>query len=280
MSSPISGFTAIPNPQMLAFMPIQSYLMMYFAGAGWQIGKRKISAIPNDQFNKMSANDLLKGFTADLRETIPTLERSLNDITPLIRTLIEQYGDFIKIAIATIPQVAKETFTDVVTGAPGFEGSAADRLLKSFGSNPTQAQFLAYAKILLQQHLAKQNKGTITSPSGFKIPIIQKSPFQGPGINTLTGEQSVASKKALEDQAVLDKAKPQVHVKPRKVSNVSLQSLLIEKSRLTQEYSRQKAIYDRIPSKNFVQRSAQWKKVKQAELNYANFFKMHGSRFS
>ncbi len=35
--------------------------MMYFAGAGWQIGKRKISAIPNQEFNKMSAKDLLEG---------------------------------------------------------------------------------------------------------------------------------------------------------------------------------------------------------------------------
>ncbi len=96
-------------------MPIQSYLMMYFAGAGWQIGKRKISAIPNEEFNKMSANDLLKGFTADLRETIPTLESSMNDVTPLIKTLIEQYGDFIRIAIETIPQLAQ----NVVGGTAG-----------------------------------------------------------------------------------------------------------------------------------------------------------------
>ncbi len=110
MSSPISGFTAIPNPQMLAFMPIQSYLMMYFAGAGWQIGKRKISAIPNEEFNKMSANDLLKGFTADLRETIPTMESSLQDVSPLIRVLIEQYGDFIREAIAATPQAISNIF--------------------------------------------------------------------------------------------------------------------------------------------------------------------------
>ncbi len=68
------------------------------------MGKRKISAIPNEQFNKMSPNDILKDFTGDLRETIPTLERSLKDITPLIGVLIEQYGDFIKEALRAIPQ--------------------------------------------------------------------------------------------------------------------------------------------------------------------------------
>jgi len=130
MSSPISGFTAIPNPQMLAFMPIQSYLMMYFAGAGWQIGKRKISAIPNEEFNKMSINDLLKGFTADLRETIPTLERSLNDITPLIKVLIDQYGDFLLEAIKVFPKTVEKVGKGI--GEELFDigkGSALDKLL-------------------------------------------------------------------------------------------------------------------------------------------------------
>ncbi len=122
MSSPISGFTAIPNPQMLAFMPIQSYLMMYFAGAGWQIGKRKISAIPNPKFNKMSVNELLKGFTADLKESIPTLESSLQDITPLIGVLVEQYGDFVREALRAMPGMLENIFgpqTPEIGSLPG-----------------------------------------------------------------------------------------------------------------------------------------------------------------
>ncbi len=103
MSSPISGFTAIPNPQMLAFMPIQSYLMMYFAGSGWQYGKRKISAMSNEQFNKLTPEELLQQHSIELKNMLPTLEKSLNDVTPLVRILIEQYGDFIKEAIKAIP---------------------------------------------------------------------------------------------------------------------------------------------------------------------------------
>ncbi len=141
MSSPISGFTAIPNPQMLAFMPIQSYLMMYFAGGGWQIGKRKISAIPNDKFNKMSAKDLLQDFTADLKSTIPTLESSLNDITPLIRVLIEQYGEFVKEIIAASPDAFKIAFGDTGTQAQiGFDKlfhRIEDMLKNAFPSLPS-----------------------------------------------------------------------------------------------------------------------------------------------
>ncbi len=107
MSSPISGFTAIPNPQMLAFMPIQSYLMMYFAGSGWQYGKRKISAMSNEEFNKLTPEQLLQQHSIELKNMLPTLEKSLNDVTPLVKVLILQYGDFIKEAIAVMPQAVQ-----------------------------------------------------------------------------------------------------------------------------------------------------------------------------
>ncbi len=104
MSSPLSGFTAVPNPQMLAFMPIQSYLMMYFAGSAWQFGKRKISAKSNEEFNKLTMKTLLEEHTMELKSVIPTLEKSLDDVTPLVKVLIEQYGDFVREAIAATPQ--------------------------------------------------------------------------------------------------------------------------------------------------------------------------------
>ncbi len=157
-------------------MPIQSYLMMYFAGAGWQIGKRKISAIPNEEFNKMSANDLLQGFTADLRGSIPTLESSLKDISPLISVLIEQYGDFARTLLTEVPVVSKDVlFGDQGIFSPTQTGNKAliDDINKALGGNPTQAQFLAYAKILLQREADKQalllagsQQASFTPPTG------------------------------------------------------------------------------------------------------------------
>ncbi len=154
MSSPISGFTAIPNPQMLAFMPIQSYLMMYFAGAGWQIGKRKISAIPNEEFNKMSANDLLKGFTADLREAIPTLESSMNDVTPLVKIMIQQYGDFVREAIKALPEAIGNIFSQ--SGQSGDSTITNVRL--SQGSQQFQRDRELYAGGALSQFQLDQER--------------------------------------------------------------------------------------------------------------------------
>ncbi len=143
MSSPISGFTAIPNPQMLAFMPIQSYLMMYFAGSGWQYGKRRISAMSNEQFNKLTPEELLQQHTLELKNMIPTLERSLNDVTPLVRVLIEQYGDFIKEALRAVPQAIANSLNQggEFSNIPTTSGT---------GGNlpPTMASFLHYVKTL------------------------------------------------------------------------------------------------------------------------------------
>ncbi len=269
MSSPISGFTAIPNPQMLAFMPIQSYLMMYFAGAGWQIGKRKISAIPNDQFNKMSAKQLLEGFTADLRSTIPTLRRSLEDITPLIAVLIEQYGDFIKIALEKIPQVAQDVVTSQFS-----PGSLADILMKMFPNLPS-----ADAKMMAEQ-IQKKSKSGGPSPD-----IIVKKPFQGPEIDPSTGEKTPFVEEILKPVA------PASHIIPRPVSNVSMQSLLLERTKLWASVAASAAgLRQHLASKGnqtYTQRRALWESIlsqrrsalEVAKKALANFMAMHGSRF-
>ncbi len=290
MSSPITGFTAIPNPQMLAFMPIQSYLMMYFAGAGWQIGKRKMSAIPNTEFNKMSINDLLKGFTADLRETIPTLIKSMNDVTPLIEVLIKQYGDFVKEAIAALPQAAQTVAGALVNpkGAlvPPLFGPELEKVVTG---SPTQAQFLAYAKIFMQQMI---DAGRIKL-----IPVKASTqtikPFQGPEINPVTGEQSTFIKN------VQDLPPPAPHIKPRPVSNVSLQSLrltladlqfqvrragtnyknALAQFNLSQRWSAQEKARNSHKIRAFQQKVGQTiQALRSAQQKLANFLKMHGSR--
>ncbi len=282
MSSPLSGFTAVPNPQMLAFMPIQSYLMMYFAGAGWQIGKRKISAIPNDEFNKMSANDLLKGFTADLRETIPTLERSLNDITPLIQTLIAQYGDFVTVALKEIPQAAQGVLESQLTK----EGTLSKLIIEVVGGGTVTgggagSKALLFAQKQLQDEVDRLKIETdeLKKEKLFNKPFkLDTSPFIGPEIKAHTGEQSDFLK------AIQKLPSPAPHIKPRK-SNVSLQSLNLERQRLwarVAEASRQlqvarQALAQGRGSPALV--NGKINAVNKIKQELANFLKMHGHRF-
>lgn len=108
--SPLSGFTAIPNPQMLAFMGAQSFIMMYQAGEGWQYGKRKISAMSNDEFNKLTPQIVLEKQAVVLKEALPTIQKSMDAMTPLVGTIVEQYGDFIREIIKAIPGLFENIF--------------------------------------------------------------------------------------------------------------------------------------------------------------------------
>ncbi len=112
MSSPLSGFTAVPNPQMLAFMGAQSFIMMYQAGEGWQYGKRRISAMSNEEFNKLTPEMVLEKQAVVLRNSLGTIQNSMDAMTPMIRTIVEQYGDFIREMIASIPQAVSNIVHD------------------------------------------------------------------------------------------------------------------------------------------------------------------------
>ncbi len=289
-------------------MPIQSYLMMYFAGAGWQIGKRKISAIPNKEFNKMSANDLLKGFTGDLRETIPTLEASLQDVTPLVRILIEQYGEFMKAILTVTPVVSKDVlFGDQGIFSPTQVGNKAllDDIkallvgqssgVTTTGPSATQFSALAFAQIQLQQALDKLNAGKLGSLTPDIVKTTGAPVFQGPEINPATGELSTGMAAILKARELEGAA----HIKDRSRSNVSLQSLRLTKADLEFQIRRaaiaQKNALARFKILNALtgnQKTRALRKIQQAQATvsrttatlrthqqaFANFMKMHGKR--
>jgi len=154
MSLPISGFTAVPNPQMLSYMMSQSWIMMYAAGGAWQYGKRRISAMSNEEFNKLLPIDLLKEHTVMLREAIPTIQQSIQDMTPLINTLMTQFGTFINEAIKAIPQAVTN-----ILGTPGGEFSNIPTTGGTGGALPPQmASFLHYFKTVSQATKVKPSE--------------------------------------------------------------------------------------------------------------------------
>ncbi len=117
--SPLSAFTAVPNPQMLAFMGAQSFVMMYQAGEGWQYGKRRISAMSNEEFNKLTPELVMEKQAVVLRDSLATIEKSMNDMTPMIGTIVKQYGDFIREIIKAIPEALQNaTGTGLVPSTP------------------------------------------------------------------------------------------------------------------------------------------------------------------
>ncbi len=87
-------------------MGSQSAVMMKMAGEQWQYGKRRISAMTNEEFNKMTPQKLFEIETAELRAMIPLMQESMRDmnkLTPIIvQEMIQMFKDFINEIYKTI----------------------------------------------------------------------------------------------------------------------------------------------------------------------------------
>ncbi len=141
MSLPISGFTAVPNPMMLSFLATQGFAIMYYGGAGWQFGKRKVSGMSNEEVNAMTPNDFLQKLHGETRTMVPTMAQGMKDMTPLISTTIEQFGSYIREAIKAFPQALQNIVTQPSSNLTAIAGGGA------------HAQGLSFAQIQMQQYL-------------------------------------------------------------------------------------------------------------------------------
>ncbi len=90
MVLPISGFMPVPLAMMIPFMFMQSIMMGYGFGTGFQYSKRKISAMSNEEFNKTTIKDeTVKMFEA-YTKIIPDLQQSIRDSKDLQVTVVEE----------------------------------------------------------------------------------------------------------------------------------------------------------------------------------------------
>ncbi len=182
MSSPLSGFTAVPNPQMLAFMGAQSFIMMFQAGEGWQYGKRRISAMSNEDFNKLTPERLLQNQAATLRSSIGTIEKSMNAMTPMIETIIHQYGEFLKVVIRETPSVLLG-----VTGGKSPQ-EIMSQLPPETSSNTRNALASFLENIIPNIPGAFGSGETTSTTSGAIITHVEDKPgskIHGPGVQTV-----------------------------------------------------------------------------------------------
>ncbi len=74
----------------------QSMLMGDAFGKSYQYGKRKISAMSNEEFNKLTPADLAKDITADFTALIPELKIAMAKSTELQSMIIREMGEILK----------------------------------------------------------------------------------------------------------------------------------------------------------------------------------------
>ncbi len=81
-------------------MAAQSMLMGDAFGKSYQYGKRKISAMTNEEFNALTPEDLAKDITADFDVIIPEMKISMEKSREFQSLIIQELGEIVK----SIPQ--------------------------------------------------------------------------------------------------------------------------------------------------------------------------------
>jgi len=106
----IGLFAPLPLAIMIPFMAGQSFAMGEAFGKGFQYGKRRVSAMTNEEFNAMSAKDHFDETTADISAMIPTMKKQMGEFTLL-------QSDIIKELIAYVRQLPADIIGGLTGGA-------------------------------------------------------------------------------------------------------------------------------------------------------------------
>ncbi len=90
MSLPISGFMPIPLAIMPPFMAYQSLVMGDAFGRAFQFGKRKISAMSNEEFNKLDIVTMFESISNEYTRMIPSVEKAMAQSTELQVSIVKE----------------------------------------------------------------------------------------------------------------------------------------------------------------------------------------------
>ncbi len=85
----IGFFAPLPIALMIPFMVAQSLAMMEAAGKGWQFGKRKISSLSNEEFNKLTPHKILEDALGEYKLMIPSMTQAFDESRLLQTKIIE-----------------------------------------------------------------------------------------------------------------------------------------------------------------------------------------------
>ena len=104
MVLPIGFFMPLPLAMMIPFMGIQSAVMAKQFGENFQYGKRRISAMSNEEFNKLTPKMIQDNANDELKAMIPSMEASIGDMREFQKFVIEKFVQMIEDLIHGLPQ--------------------------------------------------------------------------------------------------------------------------------------------------------------------------------
>ncbi len=108
MVLPISGFLPVPLPMMIPFMGAQSLVIGKMFGEGFQYGKRKISAMPNEEFNKLTFETMMSNARDEMQKSIPTMIQAMQDMKPMVQAVVHEFTNYLSLVIQAAPEQAEQ----------------------------------------------------------------------------------------------------------------------------------------------------------------------------
>ncbi len=97
MVLPVSGFLPVPLPMMIPFMGAQSLVIGKMFGEGFQYGKRKISAMPNEEFNKLTFEQMMSNAREEIKASIPTMNAAMQDMQPMVEVVVREFFNYVSL---------------------------------------------------------------------------------------------------------------------------------------------------------------------------------------
>ncbi len=179
--SPISGFMPIPLALMIPFMATQSLVMGEAFGKGFQYGKRRISAMSNEEFNKLTVQEMGSDMYKSYEHIIPDLKVSINQSTELQNFIVAKLLDmprelasaFVggltgKSTTATaVGKTPGESFRAPIAGTSGSPKSKQRGRISPKGPTIKQKYFIKNFKITIKYTKANRkvapNRATVQS---------------------------------------------------------------------------------------------------------------------
>ncbi len=141
---PVSGFLPVPLPMMIPFMGAQSLVIGKMFGEGFQYGKRKISAMPNEEFNKLTFEKMMSNAREELKSAIPTINASMQDMDEMVEVVVNEFLKYLGLVTKTVLETTATKSVDIAEAgahALGFHIPGAhdtETVLETPPSNPPQ----------------------------------------------------------------------------------------------------------------------------------------------
>ncbi len=88
---PVGGFMPIPLAMMIPFMATQSMIMGDAFGRAFQYGKRKISAMSNEEFNAYSSQKMSSDIFKTYEMAIPDIKQSIHMSQELQHFIVKEF---------------------------------------------------------------------------------------------------------------------------------------------------------------------------------------------